>query len=295
VKRPVRVVRAPDRATASVLIRVPARGATPLRLGMSCVVGEGQVAAFERDGRTLDLLEAGRHTLSPRTVPNLARLDPRRRSAVEAAVYFVSRRVFSNWSWETPEPLTVQGREGQVALRASGTYTFRIVEPRHFLEREVEPRGASDEAGVRDGLNEVIVSHLGRILVARTARGRNPAALRGELATQLRLDLREAFDRRGIELIDFFMAELTVVSGNPLPRSGANGDGEAHRFPRRGHAPAAGFLPGVGAESRPTCPECGSSWELGEPCPACQAETPAGARYCPACGNPLQRRGRAQG
>jgi membrane protease subunit (stomatin/prohibitin family) len=294
MKRPPRIVRAPDRATASVLVRVPETGATRLRLGMSCVVGEGQVAAFERGGLTLDVLEAGRHTLSPRTVPNLARLDPRRRTAVEAAVYFVSRRVFTNWSWATREPLRITGRDGQVALRAEGIYTFRVVDPKPFLEREVEPRGARDEEDVREGLNEVILSRLGRILEKRLSRGRTPTGLRGELATHLRLDLQEAFARRGIELIDFFVAELTVVSkGKASPPSGEEREGSP-LLPSRGPVSSSPDLYSAeGRSGRPACPHCGSSWEVGGACRACQAEIPAGARFCPACGSSQLRRDRA--
>jgi membrane protease subunit (stomatin/prohibitin family) len=294
MKRPPRIVRAPDRATASVLVRVPEKGAARLRLGMSCVVGEGQVAAFERGGLTLDVLEAGRHTLSPRTVPNLARLDSRRRTAVEAAVYFVSRRVFTNWSWATREPLRITGKGGHVALRALGTYTFRIVEPRRFLEREVEPRGARDEGDVREGLNEVILLRLGRILETRLSRGRSPTGLRGELATHLRLDLQEAFARRGIELIDFFVGELTVVSEKMVSTPSGQGSEELPQFPIPESASSRPDLFRAGqGPGRPACPHCGSSWNVGGACRACQAEIPAGVRFCPTCGSSQDHRDRA--
>ena len=51
--------------TGNVLAaRVPPDGSGELRLGSQCIVREGQLAFFVRDGRFLDMLIPGRHTLT---------------------------------------------------------------------------------------------------------------------------------------------------------------------------------------------------------------------------------------
>ena len=61
--------------TGNVLAaRVPPDGSGELRLGSQCIVREGQLAFFARDGRFLDMLIPGRHTLTSANIPLLVEL-----------------------------------------------------------------------------------------------------------------------------------------------------------------------------------------------------------------------------
>ena len=61
--------------TGNVLAaRVPPDGSGELRLGSQCIVREGQLAFFARDGRFLDMLIPGRHTLDHREYPAAGRV-----------------------------------------------------------------------------------------------------------------------------------------------------------------------------------------------------------------------------
>lgn len=75
--------------------RVPADGSGELRFGSQCVVREGQLAFFARDGRFLDMLIPGRHTLTSANIPlliDLLKISFGSKSPFRADVYYV------NWS-----------------------------------------------------------------------------------------------------------------------------------------------------------------------------------------------------
>jgi membrane protease subunit (stomatin/prohibitin family) len=51
--------------------RIPEEGSGEIVLGSQCIVRENQVAVFFRDGRALDMLGPGRHTLTTLNIPLL--------------------------------------------------------------------------------------------------------------------------------------------------------------------------------------------------------------------------------
>ena len=60
-----------DPTGQEIVHRVPEEGSGEIVLGSQCVVRENQVAVFFRDGRALDMLGPGRHTLTTLNVPLL--------------------------------------------------------------------------------------------------------------------------------------------------------------------------------------------------------------------------------
>src|SRR5215471_19851816 len=73
--------------------RVPPEGSGELRLGSQCIFREGQLAFFNRDGRFLDMLIPGRHTLTTANIPllvELIKLPFGSKSPFRADVYYVS-------------------------------------------------------------------------------------------------------------------------------------------------------------------------------------------------------------
>src|SRR5947209_8668159 len=86
-----------DASGHELVHRVPEFDSGEFRLGSQCVVREGQAAVFFRDGKALDTLGPGRHTLSTENIPILTRLISLPfggRSPFRAEVYFVNLREF---------------------------------------------------------------------------------------------------------------------------------------------------------------------------------------------------------
>ncbi|MEZ4729629.1 MAG: SPFH domain-containing protein [Caldilineaceae bacterium] len=72
--RIIDVIEAPDQRANDLVVRIPETGAGDFRLGSQVIVRESQRAIFYRDGKSLDLFEPGRHTITTMNVPVLAGL-----------------------------------------------------------------------------------------------------------------------------------------------------------------------------------------------------------------------------
>src|SRR3990172_12490631 len=97
-----------DQSGEEIVHRIPPGGSGEFRLGSQCVVRESQIAVFFRDGKALDALGAGRHTLTTANIPLLATLIGipfGGRSPFRAEVYFVAMKEFLDRKWGTPEPI----------------------------------------------------------------------------------------------------------------------------------------------------------------------------------------------
>lgn len=68
------VVEYPSEMVDEIVHRFPETGVADLRLGSQVIVRESQAAVFFRDGRALDVLGPGRHTITTANVPLLTGL-----------------------------------------------------------------------------------------------------------------------------------------------------------------------------------------------------------------------------
>jgi membrane protease subunit (stomatin/prohibitin family) len=80
--------------------KIPESGSAETRMGSQLVVREYQQAVFFRDGKGLDVLGSGRHTLTTQNIPVLARLIrltfDDRKSPFHTEVVFVNTKVFND-------------------------------------------------------------------------------------------------------------------------------------------------------------------------------------------------------
>src|SRR5437870_8365024 len=86
-----------------IVQRVPPSGMADLKLGAKALVASSQTAVFFRDGKALDVLGEGPHTLTTMNVPLLSKLYNLvyQDSPFQACVYFVSLKPFRNLGWGT--------------------------------------------------------------------------------------------------------------------------------------------------------------------------------------------------
>ena len=105
------VVEYPSEMVDEIVHRFPETGVADLRLGSQVIVRESQAAVFFRDGKALDVLGPGRHTIGTANVPLLTDLLGKLfgdRTPFTAEVYYVSMREFADRKWGTPQPIIVR-------------------------------------------------------------------------------------------------------------------------------------------------------------------------------------------
>ena len=99
------VVEYPSEMTDEIVHRFPETGVADLRLGSQVIVRESQNVVFFRDGKALDVLGPGRHTITTANIPllvNLIGIPFGNRTPFTAEVYYVSMREFPDRKWGTP-------------------------------------------------------------------------------------------------------------------------------------------------------------------------------------------------
>ena len=312
------IIQHPDARSDEIVYREPQQGAGEFKIGSQLIVREGQAAVFFRDGKALDVFGPGRHTLSTNNLPllsNVMGLAFGGRSPFTAEVYFVAMQEFPDLKWGTVQPVAFRDAElGMVRLRAFGSYSMRVADPRLFIQQVVGSRGAYTTGLIEDYLRGVIVNEFNDLLGSVHTTLFDLPGQSNELAAAMRNALADDFRRLGLDLTSFQVVAITPpdeVQRRIDERSGMAVLGDAGKYLQFETAKALG-----GEEGTPAIDAARSGLELGagmglgqalsssmretlaEParlekvrtveCPHCHAVVPAGSRFCPNCGKPLQ-------
>jgi membrane protease subunit (stomatin/prohibitin family) len=289
-----------------------------LMLGAQLVVFENQWVVFFRDGKALDVFEAGRHTLTTANLPLLRRvvnLPFGGTSPFRADVYFVNRKVFTDMKWGTKQPVAFHDSELDIVrLSAFGIFAIRVVNPQLFINTMVGSQGIYLSKEVERYLKDMIVARLNDVLGENLKTVFELPKYYDELAAALKGRLKDDLDKYGIDLIDFFINSITTppdVQKIIDERSGMAAVGDMGRFMKfkaakaleeaakagdtAGGTAAAGMGLGVGAGMGMMIPgmlkqamtEAGEKVAEKSICPHCKADIPPGSKFCPHCGQKI--------
>lgn len=205
--------------TGNVLAaRVPPDGSGELRFGSQCVVREGQLAFFARDGRFLDMLIPGRHTLASANIPllvDLIKIPFGSKSPFRADVYYVSLHQHTDLRWGTPQPIPMRDSQfGMVRIRAFGTYIIQVAEPRKLLTAVVGTRGRFTVQDVEEQLRSSIIARVADV-IAEWMRERKLSVIDlateyDELSEAAHAALKPDFANLGLELTRFYINTITM-------------------------------------------------------------------------------------
>lgn len=307
-----------DSTGSDLVRRVPEQGSAEIKFGAQLIVREAQAAVFFRDGKGLDALGPGRHTLTTANLPILTKilaLPWGFTSPFRVEVYFVNLKVFTNLRWGTKDPVAFKDKElGLVRLRAHGAFTMQVTQPLLFLNTLVGTQAAFDTAHIEDYLREVIVSRLNDFLGERLESLLALPRVYDELGVAVKTRLVDDFRKYGVELRDFFIGRITPpedVQKMIDERSGMAAVGDVDKFLKfkaakaigdaaigggsgeAGGAAAGGMGVGLGAGLGMMLPAMlgraltGAAAGTAVACPECHGELPADARFCSHCGHQL--------
>lgn len=210
------VVEYPSEMADELVHRFPETGVADLRFGSQVIVRESQAAVFFRDGRALDVLGPGRHTISTANVPLLTDLLGKLfgdRTPFTAEIYFVSMREFADRKWGTPQPIIVRNTGvglGLALLQGFGTYSFQVSDPQQFVTQIVGQLGAYRTSDIENRLRTMLLSRL-QDLLGETTTQKNVLDLIGltdELGAGVRAKAQDDFLAIGLLLKSFYIGNL---------------------------------------------------------------------------------------
>lgn len=312
-----------DPTGAVLAARVPPDGSGELRLGSQCIVREGQLAFFSRDGRFLDMLIPGRHTLTTANIPLLIdfiKIPFGNKSPFRADVYYVSLQQHTDMKWGTPQPIPMRDVQfGMVRLRAFGTYVIQVAEPRRLLTSVVGTRGRLTVQDVEEQLRSSIIARVADVIGERMRERKlsvlDLATEYDELSESAHEALKSDFSAMGLELLRFYINTISVPE--ELERrldqvGGVAAMGGMTDYTRFKAAEAlqdaaksggdslagAGVGLGVGVNlgsimGQALTPTLQPSQPAAAPqqtrsCPKCHSQVVASAKFCNECGQSLQ-------
>jgi membrane protease subunit (stomatin/prohibitin family) len=300
-----------DMTGEEIVHRWPDYGPGDIKLGAQLTVRESQVAVFFRDGKALDVLKPGRHTLTTNNIPLLNRLINipfGGQTPFQAEVYFVNLKILTNMKWGTPTPVIFRDTElHTVRLRAFGNYTMRIAEPQLFVNGVVGTEQRYTQDDVNAWLRDFIAARFNETLGNVMQTVLDLPKLYDQIGIAVKSRVGEDFDRYGIELIDFLIQAITPpeeVMQMIDERSRMEAVGDMNRFTQFRTAEAigdaakadgagmAGAGVGMGAGLGMGAAMAQAMREAAAPPATAQqsaepAVSPAGAKFCANCGKPL--------
>ena len=212
--RIIDVIEVPNQGPNDMVMRVPEYGSGDFRLGSQVIVRESQRAVFYRDGKSLDLFDAGRHTITTANLPilsGLMRLATGGNNIFTAEVYFTNMREFTDLKWGTPQPISLRDTDlGLVRLRAFGQYTMQLADPKRFVDQIVGTQGIYQTQQIEDYLRGVVISRMTDVLGENMTSIFDLPQLYDEIGAAMRAKVQDDFLAMGIALKQFM-----IVSINP--------------------------------------------------------------------------------
>ncbi|MEL7645496.1 MAG: SPFH domain-containing protein [Anaerolineaceae bacterium] len=210
------VVEYPSEMADEIVHRFPETGVADLRFGSQVIVRESQNVVFFRDGRALDVLGPGRHTITTANVPLLTDFLGQAfggRTPFTAEVYYVSMREFADRKWGTPQPIIVRNPGvglGIALLQGFGTYSFQVKDPQQFVTQLVGAQGAYRTSDIETRLRTMLLSKLQDVLGETTSKSSvlELIGLTEELGAAVRAKAQDDFLAIGLLLKSFYIGNL---------------------------------------------------------------------------------------
>ncbi len=313
--RIIDVVEFLDETGNEIVHREPESGSGDFRLGSQVIVRESQNAVFFRDGKALDVLGPGRHTITTANIPilsGLIGLATSGKTPFPAEVVFVNLRDFLDQKWGTPEPVVFRDSElGMVRLRGFGTYAFRVQDPSLFVNAIVGQQGIYTTQDLADYLRGAIVAKMTDLIGEQKLSVLDLPALYNEIGAGTKARLNDDFGGLGLTLKAFYVTSITPTEEtakaiDERASMGALGDmdkylkfkaaraiGDAATQPGGGAGDAlstgAGLGAGVGigaamagmmAQAMQQSKPAPASAAPGIVCPTCGTVNPTGSKFC---------------
>jgi membrane protease subunit (stomatin/prohibitin family) len=190
------------------------RGDHEIKNNAKLTVRPSQAAVFVSEGEVADVFNPGLHTLTTSNLPILTSLKSWKygfNSPFKAEVYFVNTRNFTDLKWGTKNPITMRDADfGIVRLRAFGSYTIKVIDPRLLVEEIVgtDKRFTTDE--IANQLRNIIITRFTDVVAELKVPILDLATQYDQISETVRRIVSIEFNQYGIEVTKLLVENISL-------------------------------------------------------------------------------------
>jgi len=298
----------------TIIYRFPMDSRAEIMNGSSLTVREGQVAIFMKDGRIADIFAPGRYRLTTANLPVLTTIMNWTKGfnlPFRCDVFFVDTTQFNAQKWGTTNPFTMRDKDfGIIRVRGHGNYSFRVIDPKLFMQTMAGSRKEFTTDMITDHLRGIILSKLTDIIADSGYSAIDLSSKLTQFNEIARTSLNGDFEGIGLALSTFVITNLSFpeaveqaidkssklgILGNQMHTYTAMAQADALREAAKNPGMAGamfgmgvmgnmgqGMMGGVAGGQQPPQPQ---PQQGGNFCNKCGFQNPPGAKFCSGCGN----------
>lgn len=319
----LKVIKWDDSKKNLIVYRYPMEDRDEIMNGCQLIVSESQVAMLVSGGQIADVYGPGTHKLTTNNMPILTKLASWKYgfdSPFKADVYYVNTKQFINLKWGTASKVPMRDADfGVIRIGGRGQYSFKVSDAPTFM-REIfgTNRDYSTDA-LTDYFRSLIVTSFTNAIGLAKIPALDLAVKYMDIADTMKSVIQPEFDKLGIEIVTLTVENISVpeevekamderasvgVMSDSLDDytqyQTAQAIKDAANNPGGGASAGVGIGIGVGLgqavgnamvgnnqNNNQQQPQQNTPTQQGPACPKCSAPTPAGAKFCPNCGNAL--------
>src|SRR5258707_1904700 len=203
-----------DPTGQEIVHRVPAEGSGEIVLGSQLIVRENQVAVFFRDGRALDVIGPGRHTLTTLNIPFLIsylKIPFGSKSPFRAEVVFVNLKDVLDLPWTSPQPIPFRDPGlGMVRLTTDGKFAFNVGQAQQFVNQVVGTQGLYGTKDIIKYLQSIITTRLTDVIGELHSSVLDLPTRYDELSAAVQAKVAVDFEALGLKIKAVFVTTINV-------------------------------------------------------------------------------------
>jgi membrane protease subunit (stomatin/prohibitin family) len=203
-----------DPTGQEIVHRVPEGGSGEIVLGSQLVVRENQVAVFFRDGRALDVIGPGRHTLTTLNIPFLIsylKIPFGSKSPFRAEVVFVNLKDYLDLPWSSPQPIPFRDPDlGMVRLTTEGKFAFNVGQAQQFVNQVVGTQGLFGTKDIIKYLQSIINTRLTDVIGELHSSVLDLPTRYDELSAAVQAKVAVDFEALGLKIKAVFVTTINV-------------------------------------------------------------------------------------
>ena len=272
-----------------------------LKKDSKLIIRPGQDAVFLYNGKIDGIFkEEGRYTLDSQIIPFLSTLKGFKfgfNSGLRAEVLFVNTKEF-NMKWGTKQPINLPNSDLPVGIpiRANGSFQFKVDDYEVLLEKIAGVKKTYTTEEVRDRVTSILDQCLLSHIVKEGKDMFNIQASATEISNGVQVDLDMNLRKIGLAVTGFQINAVSYpkeIQDMVNKAAGQSMVGDLNRYTQIAMADAMGKGGNAGLASDMVAMQMGMNvgnqmiQNMNQQQKASQTVAPAGAKFCPNCGTPL--------